>query len=269
MRRENKWFFMAIWGNRSLIKRMSWREIAGRYRGSFLGIGWSAMQPLIMLFIYTVVFSGLLRSRWGGEELSETEFAANLFAGLIVFNLFAECTARAPMLVVSVPNYVKKVIFPVEILSAISVLTAAFHAIIGLTILMCAFVILGIPISGQVTLIPFVWMPLVLGNLSVSWLLSALGVYIRDLEQLVGSAINMLLFVSAVFYPISALPSKWQTIITLNPLVHTIEDTRMILIEGKAPSLAWPAIGLVVALVACQLSYRVFSKMKRGFADVI
>jgi len=255
--------------HRELIKRLSWREISGRYKGSLIGLGWSIVQPVLMLSVYTVVFSGIFKSRWGQQELSGLLFAANLFAGLLAFNLVAECATRGPNLIIAEPNYVKKVIFPIEILPAVSVVTALFHATTGVAILVVAMTLGGNPLHGVAILLPLVWMPLVMGCLSISWLLSALGVYIRDLQQVAGVTVNMLLFVSAVFYPITAMPAKWQLLLNINPLLHSIEATRSLLINGEAPEPIWWAVNTTIALICCQFSYRVFEKARRGFADVM
>lgn len=268
-RHMDKWFIQSLWIHRDLILRMSWRDISGRYRGSVLGLAWSVIQPVAMLSVYTIVFSGIFKSRWGGEHLNGLEFAANLFAGLIVFNLFADCTTRAPRLIVEVPNYVKKVIFPIEILPAVSVLTASFHALTGLFILLIAIGATGGGSAGMVALLPLVWLPVLLASLAVSWPLAALGVYIRDINQVTGVAVNMLLFLSGVFYPVQAMPGKWQHVLLLNPLLQCIEATRALLINGHAPPVGSYALGCLATLGACQLSYVTFQSLKKGFADVI
>jgi lipopolysaccharide transport system permease protein len=263
-------FPLSIWRHRELIWRLSEREIQGRYRGSVLGLTWSFVQPLTMLAVYTLVFSQVFKARWGtGEDLGPLAFAVNLFAGLIVFNLFSECINRAPGLVLANPNYVKKVVFPLEILAPVSAATAGFHALTSLMVL----VIFEVAAYGRIPLsflwLPVVWAPFLLGTLAISWILSALGVFVRDIGQLVGVLVSMLMFLSPIFFPLSALPARWLPVLQLNPLAHVIEQTRTVAILGELPSLAYIIVGISVSLMACEASYRLFQRAKPAFADVI
>lgn len=260
----------ALWKRRELWWKLSRREVQGRYRGSMLGWGWSFITPLLMLAVYTFVFSEVFQARWGTLENSgPLVFAINLFAGLIVFNVFAETANQSPSLILSNANLVTKVIFPLEILPAVTVATAAFHAATSLVVLL-AFELIS---QGWVPLtmawLPLVWLPLLAGCLALSWLLAALGVYLRDLGQVTGVAVNLLMFLSAVFYPLSALPPLWQPVLQLNPLVPVIEQTRRVAVEGLPPSLAYLGWGSLLALLVCELGFRAFQKARRGFADVL
>jgi lipopolysaccharide transport system permease protein len=263
-------FPASIWRHRELIWRLSEREIQGRYRGSILGLSWSFVQPLTMLAVYTLVFSQVFKARWGtGEDLGPLAFAVNLFAGLIVFNLFSECLNRAPGLVLANPNYVKKVVFPLEVLVPVSTATAVFHALTSLLVL----VIFEIAAYGRIPLsfiwLPVVWTPFLLGTLAISWVLATLGVFVRDIGQLVGVLVSMLMFLSPIFFPLSALPMRWLPVLQLNPLAHVIEETRAVAILGQSPSITYILLGISVSLVACEASYRAFMKAKPAFADVI
>ncbi len=263
-------FPLSLFMNRQLLGRLVEREVASRYRGSVLGWSWSILSPLLMLAVYTFVFSEIFQSRWGNlDDSGPLGFALNLFAGLIVFNLFSECVSQAPTLILSNSNYVTKVIFPLELLGAVSVASACFHALTSLLVLAVfqLIVIGGIP-ATMLTL-PFVWLPLVGGSLAMSWILSALGVYLRDIGQLVTVSLSMLMFLSAVFYPLSALPVRWQPLLRLNPLVLIIEETRKVAILGKPPGLMYIVVGSCLAIVLCELSFRAFRKSQRGFADVL
>lgn len=260
----------SIWRHRELIWRLSEREIQGRYRGSALGLSWSFVQPLSMLAVYTLVFSQVFKARWGtGEDLGPLAFAVNLFAGLIVFNLFSECLNRAPGLVLANPNYVKKVVFPLEVLAPVATGTAGFHALTSLLVL----IIFEIAAYGRIPLsflwLPLVWTPFLLGTLAITWLLSAVGVFVRDIGQLVGVGVSMLMFLSPIFFPLSALPARWLPILQLNPLAQVIEQTRAVTVIGIAPSMTYIIVGIAVATVACEASYRAFQKAKPAFADVI
>ena len=263
-------FIANLLRHRELWWRLTEREVVGRYRGSVLGWGWSLLTPLLMLVVYTFVFSTVFKARWGDlEQAGPLGFAINLFAGLIVFNVFAECATQAPTLILSNVNYVTKVIFPLEVLGAVSVAAALFHACTS-TVVLLLFEVLAIHhIPLSVIWLPLVWFPLILGCLAMSWLLSALGVYLRDLGQLMGVAVSMLMFMSAVFYPLSALPPGWQPVLGLNPLVVVIEQSRRVLVQGQAPGWRYVVLGSLLMLLICEVSYRLFNRARRGFADVL
>jgi lipopolysaccharide transport system permease protein len=246
------------------------RDVIGRYKGSALGWIWSLLTPLLMLGVYTFVFSGVFKSRW--DNLGDTGtlgFATNLFAGLIVFNVFAESLNKAPQLIPENANYVTKVIFPLEILSAVTVASAGFHAATSLVVLAVFQLLTAHHIPLTALWLPLVWVPLFCWSLSLSWVLSALGVYLRDVGQVVGVVTNMLMFLSAVFYPLSSLPPLWQPILALNPLVWLIEQTRHILILGTMPNVLILGIVILISIALCELSFRSFSRARRGFADVL
>jgi len=263
-------FPQALWKHRELWWRLTEREVLGRYRGSALGIGWSLITPIAMLAVYTFVFSQVFKARWGGlEQSGPLGFAVNLFAGLIVFNFFSECAIKAPSLVVSNPNYVKKVIFPLDILAPVSIGSAAFHAISSLTILAIFEFIAFRGIPASVLWLPLVWVPLVLGCLALSWLLASLGVFLRDIGQLISVFVNMLMFLSPIFFPLSALPAAWRPWLGLNPLVAVIEQTRNVLIKGEAPSIHYLLIGCGSGILTCEFAHRFFERSKKAFADVL
>lgn len=252
---------------------MSRRDIMARYRGSALGMAWSLITPLLMLAVYTLVFSQIFQSRWqtsgGGEPASPFTFAINLFAGLITFTLFADCANRAPTLVVDNPSYVKKVIFPIHIMAAINTASALFQACTSLGVLLVFELISYGRLPATLALLPLVWLPLVLGCLGLSWLLSALGVYLRDIGQVISVGVSMLMFLSAVFYPASALPTSLQPLLKLNPLIGFLEQTRRVAVAGLPPDWPWLLTMLIIAVVFCEVSYRGFRKASRGFADVL
>lgn len=263
-------FIRGYWQNRELIARLSQREVVGRYRGSFIGISWTVVQPLAMLAVYTFVFSQVFRSRWGNlDELGPAGFSLNLFAGLIVFNLFAECANKAPTLILENPNYVKKVVFPLEALGISTVAAATFHALMALAVLLAFQVMATGRLSTTLWVLPVVWLPLVMGALATTWLLSAMGVFLRDLQQLVGVTMNMLLFLSPVFFPISSLPVNWQKVLGANPLGLVIEQTRAVILANRYPSLLVVAAEIILTIGLCEWSYRLFERARRGFADVL
>lgn len=259
----------SFWRNRSLIYALSKREIVGRYRGSYFGLLWSFFNPLLMLAIYTFVFGEVFKARWGAGENSKAEFALILFIGLMVFNLFAECVNRAPILIASNANYVKKVVFPLEILPFVTIISALMHFFISLGVWFLAyFVFSGWPLFTSpfllTTLIPFLFF-----ILGLSWALASLGVYLRDVNQFIGIFTSMLMFLSPIFYPATALPEAYRKWLYLNPLTIVMEQMRDVLFWGKLPNLLMLAIYYVVSLVIAWLGFAWFQKTRKGFADVL
>ena len=263
-------FPKALWRQRELWWRLGERDVLGRYRGSLLGLAWSFLQPMAMLAVYTFVFSQVFQARWGNQaDGGPLGFAINLFAGLIVFNLFAECMNRAPRLILEHPNYVKKVIFPLEILGAVVVGSACFHALCSLAVLM-AFQLIGSQhLPATYLWLPLVWLPLILCCLALTWLLAALGVFLRDIGQVIGVVVSMLLFLSPVFFPLSGLSPPLQRLIGLNPLAQVIEQTRTVTVQGGPPSPAYLLGGLLLGVLASEVCFRGFERAKRAFADVM
>lgn len=270
-------FPQALWRQRDLWAQLTRREVQGRYRGSMLGWSWSLITPLMMLAVYTFVFSKVFQARWGSPDTNSGPlfFAINLFAGLIVFNMVSETANQSPGLILNNSNLATKVIFPLEILPSVTVAAAGFHALTSLLVLFVFQLANGI-LSGeasgmQATLIwlPVVWIPLINGCLALGWLLTALGVYFRDLGQIIGVAMNLLMFMSAVFYPLSSLPERWQPLLQLNPLIPIIEQTRRVAINGLAPDPLYIISGSILSLIACEVAFRGFQKARRGFADVL
>jgi lipopolysaccharide transport system permease protein len=252
------------------------REILGRYRGSTLGLLWSLLTPLFMLAIYTFVFGTIFKARWSGTEAgaagetqSTAEFAIILFAGLIVFQLFAEVINRAPTLILSHATYVKKIVFPLEILPIVALGSALFHALISLAVLLGFTLFVHGSIPATALLLPFVLAPFLVMILGLAWFLASLGVYVRDISQVLGTVVTALLFLSPIFFPASALPEHIRPFIFLNPLALPAEETRDVLLWGKAPD--WHALGLyaIVAVGVATLGRLWFEKTRKGFADVL
>jgi lipopolysaccharide transport system permease protein len=259
----------SLWRNRKLAAAMIRREVVGRYRGSALGILWSFFNPVFLLAIYTFVFSVVFRARWSEGSESKTEFALILFAGMLVFGLFSECVNRAPGLILANVNYVKKVVFPLEILPFVALGAAAFHLGVSLLVWLIFYAIFfGIP-HATLLLFPLILLPLVLFTLGVSWMLASLGVYLRDVVQIVGVLTTALLFVSPVFYPVTALPPAYQNVLQLNPLTPVIEQSRQVLVWGKVPDPTLWLVGLVAGGIVAWLGFAWFQKTRKGFADVL
>lgn len=263
--------FRDLWGHRGLILQMTVREVAGRYRGSFLGLAWSLFNPILMLTVYTFVFSVVFKSRWGTNPAGEnkSEFAVILFVGLIVYGFFAEVINRAPGLIVSNVNYVKKVVFPLEILPIVTMAAALFHSLVSTFVLLVAFVLLNGFLHWTVVLIPLVVLPLIVLVVGLAWLLASLGVFLRDLAQTISIITMVFMFLSPIFYPVTALPEKFRTWFMLNPLTFVIEETRAVAIFGQMPNWTGLALYFVGACIVAWVGYAWFQKTRKGFADVI
>jgi lipopolysaccharide transport system permease protein len=256
--------------HRALVAQLTRRDVVGRYRGSIMGIAWSFLSPLIMLAIYTFVFSVVFRTRWGGQADATTSgFAVVLFSGLIVHGLFSECVNRAPGLILAQANLVKKVVFPLEILPWVSMGSALFHAGASLVVLLVVQLVTTHTLPWTVVFLPLVVVPLVIGTMGVSWLLAALGVFVRDIGQMTGMLTSVLLFLSPVFYPTDALPERFRPWLYLNPLTPIIEDARNLLVFGRVPDFDRLLAVLVVSLVVAQVGFWFFQRTRRGFADVV
>jgi lipopolysaccharide transport system permease protein len=257
--------------NRQLIVQMTKREVVGRYRGSAFGLAWSFFNPVFMLVVYTFVFSEIFKSRWGGVGAndSKTQFAVVLFVGMIVLNLFSEVLNRAPGLVLSNVNYVKKVVFPLEILPVISTGAALFHSLISLGVLLAAFGIFNGYLHWTAVFTPLVLLPLVILATGLSWMLASLGVFLRDVGQTIAIITTVLMFLSPVFYPVTAVPERFRPFIMANPLTFIIEQARDVLIWGHMPN--WLGLGVytLAAVVIAWAGYVWFQKTRKGFADVL
>lgn len=257
--------------NRQLIFQLARREVSSRYKGSMLGIAWSLFTPIFMLAVYTFVFSEIFKSRWGGggEAGGRAQFALVLFTGMIMLNLFNEVLNRAPGLIIANVNYVKKVIFPLEILPVVATLSALFNALISLAVLLAAFLACNLYLHWTIIFIFPVFLPLVILTLGLAWFLAALGVFLRDVGQTIVIVTTALMFLSPIFYPLSAVPARFQPYVLANPLTFMIAQARDVLIWGVMPD--WLGLGAYMAgacVVACA-GYAWFQYMRKGFADVL
>jgi lipopolysaccharide transport system permease protein len=252
---------------------MTRREVIGRYKGSAMGLAWSLFNPILMLAVYTFVFSVVFKARWGatvaGGDESKAQFAMVLFVGLIVHGLFAEVLNRAPTLVLNNANYVKKVVFPLEILPVVSLGAALFHCLASLVVLLVAFAIFNGHLQLTAIFIPAVILPLLVLTLGIAWMLASLGTYLRDVGQTIGLVTTILMFLAPVFYPIAALPDEFRPFIMANPLTFVIEQIRAVVIWGNLPD--WEGLGVytMAAVGVGWAGYAWFQKTRKGFADVI
>jgi lipopolysaccharide transport system permease protein len=255
--------------HRNLIVQFTRREIEKRYRGTFLGIFWSFLTPLIMLGVYTLVFGFIFGGSFGHPGETKTQFALGLFCGLLLWDFIGGSISGAPGLIISNPNYVTKVIFPLEILPICSVGAAFFHMLIGFLPLLLFVLIAegGIPITA-LQVIPIL-IPVILYCLGLTWIFSALGVFLRDIGSLIPPALTIIMFLSAIFFPLSAIPKDIRWIVELNPAAILISMARNALVFGQ--SLDWATLGIqtTLSLAVAILGYALFLKCKPAFADVV
>jgi lipopolysaccharide transport system permease protein len=263
-------FFSIFFNHRSLIEQFLRREIAGQYKGTTLGPLLSFLVPLAMLAIYTFVFGAVFHSRFGYSQTEGVfDFGLGLFCGLNLFNFLAEVITRSPSLILQQPNYVKKVVFPLEIFPVTTVGAALFHFLMANVPLLIGFIIIDHRFPFGFVWLLVVALPLAFGALGVSWILSALGVFVRDISALLPPILTMVMFCSAIFYPISAAPAFARSFLALNPLALLVDSARQALFLGRPPGLfGFSALAFLGLFLAC-IGYAFFLKAKPAFADVI
>ncbi len=254
---------------RHLLIPLLRREIQTRHKGTFGGLYWYLLQNIIIVIIYSTVFGAILQGVWREQGLGEVNFAIMLFIGLIQFNLIAEVANRASGLIVQNSNLVKKVVFPLELLPAVTVGGALFNAFIAFGVLLVAAALLGVPLSWKGVWLPVIVAPLAVTALGFSWGLSALGTYIRDVGQVVALFVTAMMFLSPLFYPIEILPDALQALVALNPITTPIRQAREVLIFGHDPDFAVLGAYWVGAIAVALLGRLFFEKTRRGFADVV
>ena len=259
-----------LWSHRALISQFTRREFLARNRGSSLGFLWTILHPLLMLAVYTFVFAIVWNARWGGAGESQGLFAVSVFCGLIVWEIFSSGVGAAPALIVNNTNLVKKVIFPIEILPLATIGAALIVSAISLTILLIANIFVSGGVSTTLWALPIVVIPLLALTCGISWLVASLGVFLRDLRQLVaGILLPVLFFTTPIFYPAERVPESFRWLIDYNPMAHIIESARRAALFSRQPDWTSLAIVTLVSLVAMQLGYAFFMKSKRSFADVL
>ena len=259
----------SVVANRLLIWQLAKREVISRYRGSMFGLAWSFFNPLLMLAVYTFVFSVVFKARWGVDTSGHGDFAVILFVGIIVHGVFAECVNRAPGMILNNASYVKRVVFPLETLPWVAMGATLFHSLISLIVLLIAQLLLRGEIPITALWLPIVILPLIIATMGASWLLAAFGVYLRDIGQITGILTMVMLFMAPVLYPIEALPEKIRPWIYLNPLTFIIEQAREVLLWGHMPDFIGLGKYTIGALLVAWLGFAAFQKMRRGFADVL
>jgi lipopolysaccharide transport system permease protein len=261
--------FRTFLKNRALIFSLTERQVHGRYRGSFMDSLWPFLNPLIMLGIYTFVFSVVFKARWNLGSDSKVEFALVLYLGLIIFNIFSDCINSATTIVLLNSNYVKRVVFPLEILPIVVIGNALFYAFINLTIWIIVYIAaIGLP-PPSIIFLPVIILPFIFFTLGISWFLAAIGVYVRDISQVISLLTTALMFLSPVFYPIDLIPAPYQFLFMLNPLTPVIEQMRNIFMWGLWPNWNSQVLWAFASFIVAWLGFAIFQKLRKGFADVI
>lgn len=255
--------------NKGLVGQFVKRETISRYKGSYLGFMWTILTPLMMLVVYTFVYSEVFKSRWNEGSSNKLEFAVIIFCGITTYTLFSEVVSRAPFLILSNTNYVKKVIFPLELFPIISVGSALVNAGVNFSLIIIYSIFVTGTISWTVLMLPIIIIPLLLFSLGLSWLLSALGVFLRDIGQMIGIIIQALMLLSPIFYSLDVIPQDFRWFYYLNPITYFVGDIRGIMIWGELPDFNVFSAELLVSLVICITGFIFFRKTKHGFADVL
>lgn len=261
--------FAAFGPYRDLVREIVRNEILGRYRGATFGMLWSLISPFLMLVVYTIAFGSILKGRWPQVGTTHAEFGLVIFVAIIVHGFFAECFTRAPRLMLDNASYVKRVVFPLEILPWTMLLSALFH--LGMNV--AVFCLLSLLYYNQLPvhalLLPVVLLPLVLVTISVSWLMASLGVYLRDIAQVAPILATAMFFLSSAIVPPEAIPAEYAIVFKLNPLTFFIDQARNVLLWGRMPD--WTGLGWYAAggLAATYAMHAWFRRASRGFADVL
>lgn len=265
--------FKLISDNRELLRQLVKRNIYGRYKGTVGGLAWSVIQPLLMLAVYTFIFSVVFKARWGnlpsGGLDGSYAFSVIMFCGMTVFSVFSESITAAPMLIVGNPNYVKKVIFPIEILPIAQVISSMIINLIWMAILFIGAVFLLNSLSWTMLLLPVIFIPFLFFTAGLSFFVASLGVYFRDLAYVTGIIVQILFLLTPIFYSTQMVPEKFQFVLQLNPLTWVVEETRSVFLFKQLPN--WDAIIVIIIMsfVTFQLGYVWLNKTKKGFADVL
>jgi len=259
-----------LWAHRELIRQFTIREVLQQYKGSYLGLVWSFATPLAMLSVYTFVFSVIFKARFEGTRTgSHAEFALGLFAGLIAFNVFSQVLTISPRIIINNANYVKKVVFPLEILPVSKLGAMIVDSLFNLIILLLGSAIFLRYIPGTIIFLPLMYLPLIFLSLGLSWFLASLGVFIRDVNNLLSVIVRMLFFLTPIFYPISAIPEEYRLILYLNPLTFIVNHFRRVILWGQMPDWNEYIILTGGTFAICLIGYIWFMKSKKTFADIM
>ena len=262
-----------LWRNRDLLWQFTVRNVQIRHKGSMLGIVWAILNPLLTLTVYVFVFGFVFQGSFGVVETeSRWDYGLGIFLGLAIFQMVAEAIAVAPNLITGQPNFVKKVVFPLEVLPAAAVGSGTFHMLITLTMVAIGAIVGGHPLTIHALQLPLVLLPILAFSLGLAWFLAALGVFFRDLGLVVGAFSTALMFASAIFYPAirvqNEAPGAWA-ILKFNPLLHTVEMAREAVLWSQP--ISWTILGWLYlsGILTASMGFACFARLKRAFADVV
>lgn len=258
-----------LYKNSYLLKQLVKKDIQQRYQGSVLGMLWSFIVPILMLVIYTFVFSEVFQAKWDIDTSDKYQFALVLFCGLSAFNMVGEVMNRSTMLIASNTNYVKKVIFPLEMLPVVTMFSALFNCVISFGILIIAKLVIYHNVSKTLYLIFLAAIPLIILSTGLGLMISAVSVYLKDVGNAISVLVTVLMYISPVFFPLSSVPESFRAVCELNPMTYIIENFRNVVLYGKYPDWKFFFISCVVALAFYLLGKTVFMRSKEGFADVL
>lgn len=256
--------YLALW--RTLVQQ----DLAVKYRGTLLGRLWPLLMPLLLLAIYGFVFGAVFRARWPGlAEGDHLGFALNLFLGLLVHGLLAESVGQAPSLFQRNSNFVRKIVFPLPVLVAVPLGAALFHMTLGVLLVWTVNGVWGTGWHWQAMMLPAILAPYVLMLFGISMAFSALGVYLRDLTQIVTVIVMLVLFTGTVFYPRAMVPSVFSGVVGANPISWPTDALRAALLQGRVPE--WTSWGnyTVAAVLVAVVGALLFRALRPGFADVL
>ncbi len=257
------------------------REVMGRYRGSVLGILWPILQPAAQIAVFTLIFYDFMQMRWPSVAQTSAStahvhgavvYALNVYAGLAIFNFVAEILGRAPVAVLSHPNLVTKVRFPLFLLPAVTVGAALIHIVVGALTIALLAVMTGLApafVLLQAMTVPLLLLPIILYGLSVALLLSSLGVYVRDVGQMMPALASLLMFLTPIFYPLSAVPESLRAGFAANPMTWGAECLRALFFSGNWPDLKEWSLHFVLSGMAVLFASFIFTRIQKGFADVL
>lgn len=263
---------LSLYRHRSLIATLVRKELAGRFAGSVFGLLWFLITPATQIIIYTLVFGIVFQAKLpfrASAESSHQQFGVYLFSGLLIFTLLSEIVTRSPTLIISNPNFVKKVIFPIEILPVVTVLCALVNAGISFLLLVAALLLVMGTVSPFILFYPvcvLIMVPMLLG---LSWFMAALGTFVRDIAQMVGLLLTVLMFVSPIFTPVTAFPDWLRLPILFNPVSLPVSFAHQALFQGAWPDPVLMAVYVAASLLVMALGWMFFQRTRGGFADVL
>ena len=263
-------FAFDLWAQRELLWQFTLRNVELRHKGSHLGLIWSFRNPLLMLGLYVLVFGYVFGGSFGvRSDETKLDYALGVFMGLALFHFIGEVLATSPSLIVSNPNFVKKVVFPLEILPASGVGGAAFHMMVSLGLFLLGLQFFGNGLHLGVLWLPIIVLPILFLCLGIAWFFSALGVFFRDVGQIMQFLTLALMYASGVFNSARKFPPSAWAFLRFNPILLAVELARDAVLWQRPLNFHHLAYTYVFGLTACYLGYAAFRRMKPAFADVL